>query len=58
LLAEILVRVPWALDHFDAETDRTWQENRQAIVTQVEQRRQTIQQKQQTQEEEPSREIG
>jgi len=46
LLAEILVRVPWALNHFDRETQKTWTENRQEIIAEVAQRRQTIQEEQ------------
>src|SRR5262249_23651506 len=58
LLAEILVRVPCVLNHFDAKTEKTWRESTQAIITLVEKRRQTIQQKQETHEGEPTREIG
>lgn len=44
LMAEILVRVPWALNRFDPEIEKTWTEDRQAIVAQVEKRRRTLQQ--------------
>jgi len=39
LLAEVLTRVPWALNHFDSETENTWADNRQQIIAQVDQRR-------------------
>jgi hypothetical protein len=43
LLAEVLTRVPWALNRFDAEIETTWNKDRQKIVAQVELRRQNIQ---------------
>lgn len=43
LLAEILARVPWALSHFDEETERTWRDNRDQIITAVDRKRQGIQ---------------
>jgi hypothetical protein len=45
LLAEILVRVPWALNHFDEQAEQGWKENRTDLIAQVEQRRREIQQK-------------
>jgi len=39
LAAEILVRVPWVLSRFDAETERRWNENRQEVIAEVDQRR-------------------
>jgi hypothetical protein len=39
LAAEILVRVPWVLSRFDAETERRWNENRQEVLAEVDQRR-------------------
>jgi hypothetical protein len=42
LLAEILARVPWALSHFDADTERHWTENRQEIIAKMDRRRQQI----------------
>jgi len=44
VLAEILVRVPWALSRLDADTEKIWKENRQEFLAQVEQRRQAVQQ--------------
>jgi hypothetical protein len=43
LLTEILVRVPWVLSRFDAETERRWADQRQEIITQLDQRRERIQ---------------
>jgi hypothetical protein len=43
LLAHILPRVPWALTRFDVETERTWKENRQAIIAAVDHRREQFQ---------------
>lgn len=43
LLAELLMRIPWVLNHFDAEVDTKLQENRQQIVAAVELRRQQAQ---------------
>jgi hypothetical protein len=43
LLAEILVRVPWALSRFDEESERTWHEDREQIIAAVDRRRQEIQ---------------
>lgn len=48
LLAEILIRVPWALDHFDPEMEKTWNENPQGIIAQVEKRRQDLQREKRT----------
>jgi hypothetical protein len=39
LLANVLTRVPWALDRFEPGTERTWAENREQIITEVERRR-------------------
>ena len=39
LLAEILERVPWALNHFDPETEKAWADNRVQVVSHVRQRR-------------------
>ncbi len=44
LLAEILTRVPWALNRFDPETEKSWTESRQQIVAEVELRRRSFQQ--------------
>jgi hypothetical protein len=42
LLAEILVRVPWALNRFDEETERTWRDDRDQIIAAVDRQRQDI----------------
>jgi hypothetical protein len=42
LLAEVLTRVPWALSHFDPETEKTWTEKRQQIIAQVVQLREQV----------------
>jgi hypothetical protein len=42
LLAEILARVPWALNRFDSEMEKSWTENRQEIVAEVSRRREQI----------------
>jgi hypothetical protein len=42
LLAEILARVPWVLNRFDADTEKSWTENRQEIVAEVSRRREQI----------------
>ena len=39
LLAEILERVPWALNHFEPETEKAWADNRVQVVSHVRQRR-------------------
>jgi hypothetical protein len=39
LLAEVLVRVPWALNHFDSATERAWQQDRGAIIAEVDRQR-------------------
>jgi hypothetical protein len=39
LLTQVLVRVPWALDRFDAVAERQWRENREQIIAEVERRR-------------------
>jgi hypothetical protein len=43
LLTEIQARVPWALNQFDAETERRWADHRQEFVADVDQRREEIQ---------------
>jgi hypothetical protein len=42
LLAEILVRVPWALNRFDEEAERAWQDNRDQVIAAVDRKRQEI----------------
>jgi hypothetical protein len=42
LLAEVLLRVPWALNRFDPATERTWQENREQIIAEADVRRQKM----------------
>jgi hypothetical protein len=42
VLAEILLRVPWALSHHDDDTERKWTSNSQQIVTEVDVRRREI----------------
>jgi hypothetical protein len=42
LLAEVLSRVPWALDRFDEATERTWNEDRDQILADVDRRRDQI----------------
>jgi hypothetical protein len=39
LMAQVLTRVPWALDRFDAAMQRTWAENREQIIAEVDRRR-------------------
>jgi hypothetical protein len=39
LLAEILTRVPWALNHFEPEVEKSWTENPQRVITEVQERR-------------------
>jgi hypothetical protein len=39
LLAEVLARVPWVLERFDPETEKTWREDRTGILADVERRR-------------------
>jgi hypothetical protein len=39
LLAEVLARVPWALERFDAEGERAWGQDRTGIVADVDRRR-------------------
>jgi hypothetical protein len=39
LLAEVLRRVPWALNRFDPAMERAWQENREQIIADVDRRR-------------------
>jgi hypothetical protein len=39
VLAELLTRVPWALNRFDAETARQWEQEREQVVAIVERRR-------------------
>jgi hypothetical protein len=43
LLAEVWHRVPWALQQYDEQTERTWANNREQIVAAVDQRREQIQ---------------
>lgn len=45
LLAEVLVRVPWALSHFDEKMEKTMKENPTQVIAEVEFRRQQIHQK-------------
>ena len=40
LLAEILTRVPWAINHFHSPIDKTWDQHKHQIIAQVAQRRQ------------------
>jgi hypothetical protein len=42
VMAQIMVRVPWAISHFDAETERRWNDNRQEVIAEVDQRRDQI----------------
>jgi hypothetical protein len=39
LLTEVLARVPWALERFDAETERAWADDRTGVLAAVERRR-------------------
>jgi hypothetical protein len=39
LMAEVLARVPWALERFDEETQREWQEDRTGILAELDRRR-------------------
>jgi hypothetical protein len=39
LLAQVLMRVPWALDRFDASTERTLRENPEQIIAELDRRR-------------------
>jgi hypothetical protein len=39
LLAEILSRVPWALDRFDEATQRAWKDDREQVITAADRRR-------------------
>jgi hypothetical protein len=43
LLAEVLPRVPWALNRFDPATERAWNEGRDRIIADVDRRRDHIQ---------------
>jgi len=43
LLAEILARVPWALNRFDEKTERSWHDDRNQIIAAVDRKRQGIQ---------------
>lgn len=42
LLAEVLVRVPWALDHFDEKTEQTLKANPTQTIAEVDMRRRQI----------------
>jgi hypothetical protein len=39
LLAEVLARVPWALERFDPQTERDWGQDRTCILSEVDRRR-------------------
>jgi hypothetical protein len=39
LVAEVLARVPWAMERFDAETERAWEEDRTGVLAEVDRRR-------------------
>jgi hypothetical protein len=39
LMVEVLARVPWALERFDEETQRVWQEDRTGILAELDRRR-------------------
>jgi hypothetical protein len=43
--AELMARVPWAINHFDKAVERTWNKNHERIVAQVNQRRKEMQAK-------------
>jgi hypothetical protein len=43
LLAEVMFRVPWAMNRFDPALERGWNQDREAFIAATEKRREEIQ---------------